>query len=412
MTSQGGDASQVDEEENEPAECECKYCEMPGLIEHMVQCPKFDEEIERGIYDPGWIHKECCENEFKENLSDCLDYCDEQHYLTYLKDITNELVNLTDLEMTDFKGAKSYISKDHTYMLSFEMNKLVESFRPLNIVDDVFEDVNEDILYIKDNMKNMQQYSLFNYKDIFERLEKIKKSYLSYDLYCVKNGPLFIKYDVGAISIGGAISPQNIGEKIDAPEIIRNLKDHYRYGETFFEFVLEPNVTELKAAIQSFSEDEYIRVVLCPLLQKMGYRNVSSVSFHGAGEGGADIRPFYKLNEFGNIIYYGSQAKAEKIHAKAGTEKGNVNKLINQIDELLRTPFISFIDNSEKKVGHVYIFNSQEITADAKIQLFSQYQNRSNINIIEIDEVVRATMEYKLTEDIMRYYHEKSRNAK
>jgi hypothetical protein len=188
LTSKEDDDSQVDEEENEPIECECKYCETTGLLEHMVHCQKFDEEIKRGMYDPGWIHKECCETEFKDNPSDCLEYCDEQHYLIYLKDIIDELVDLTDLKKTNFKGVESYFSKDHTYMLSFEMNKLVESFRPLNVVVDMFEDINNDIFYVKDNLKYIQQYSLANYNDIFDRLEKIKKSYLSYDLYCVKDG--------------------------------------------------------------------------------------------------------------------------------------------------------------------------------------------------------------------------------
>ena len=43
----------------------CEICESEDGIDFMVVCPEYSEDIERSII-PGWIHKECCEEEFIE----------------------------------------------------------------------------------------------------------------------------------------------------------------------------------------------------------------------------------------------------------------------------------------------------------------------------------------------------------
>ncbi|MCW3992098.1 MAG: hypothetical protein NWE79_05275, partial [Candidatus Bathyarchaeota archaeon] len=108
-------------------------------------------------------------------------------------------------------------------------------------------------------------------------------------------------------------------------------------------------------------------------------------------------------DEFGNIVYFGAQAKAKKVTGRAGSREGNVNELIDQVKKLFRTSFKSFIDNSEKKIGHAFIFTSQEITIDAKNQIFYEFENMSNISIVQIDAIVNSLLEHKMAEKIFDY---------
>jgi hypothetical protein len=46
----------------------------------------------------------------------------------------------------------------------------------------------------------------------------------------------------------------------------------------------------------------------------MPFENVKRVSYHGPEEKGIDIGPFYEIDRFGLISYFGAQVKNVKIH--------------------------------------------------------------------------------------------------
>lgn len=389
-------------EEDGHHEAICERCGDPDYIEDMIDCPRYQDTIER-VSIPGWLCLDCCKDEFKLNPEDCIDSCYEEAFSKFFQDVMTEIIDLSELEKKEYREVEAYFSKDGTYAISLEMDKYVESFRPLNIIVDTFNDEKENILYVKDNNRNIQKYILNNYDEVLSRLSTLENSYIGHELYCIKDGPLFITYNITDYSIGGMIAPISVGDEIDVINILKKLKEDYYEGESFFDIILEPDTEKLREIIQGLNEDNFIRVVLCPLFRKMKYQNVVPVSFHGPGESGADIYPFYKSNEFGKIVYYGAQAKAEKIHADASRKKGNVETLITQVKKLLRNSFKSFIDNTEKKIGHAFILNSHEFTPDAKNELFREFESRTNISIVEIDDILTAVIEYQLTEEILNY---------
>lgn len=173
--------------------------------------------------------------------------------------------------------------------------------------------------------------------------------------------------------------------------------------------MLQPHKEELKSMIQRLSEDELITVVLCPLLSSLGFKGVKRISFHGPGESGGDFHPFYKTNEFGKIVYYSAQAKAVKIHSKAGVKEGNVNQLIDQLKKLFRTPFKSFIDNTEKRISYAFVFSSRDITPEARDQFFHEIKNSQNVSFIDVDDMINFIVDRGLTDQILRYWERKQK---
>ena len=55
-----------------------------------------------------------------------------------------------------------------------------------------------------------------------------------------------------------------------------------------------------------------------------------------------------------------------------------------------------------------FIARAHEITLDAKNELFREFETRTNINIVEIDDILSAVIEYQLSEEILNYQRRKS----
>jgi hypothetical protein len=198
----------------------------------------------------------------------------------------------------------------------------LEPFKPLNVVTETFSDEEEGLLYAKDNQKSVILYSLDSVEEILERL-KIFEGWGTEE-FCIPNGPFCIVYQIAGLSIGAMLAPI-IKDEFDLNktgiDIATKYKEKYSEAEDFFGVEVRPNRENLKTKIQSLSEDELINVVLVPILCAQGFKGVKSVSFHGPSESGGDFHPFYKIDEFGKIIYYSAQAKARKIHANAIAKK-------------------------------------------------------------------------------------------
>lgn len=397
--------------EREPITKTCEICDGEGEIEYMVDCPKYSEVLEKGII-PGWIHAECCEEDFKSESKLCIENCDNENLFRNIAEFFEHCVDVKSLTKQEIKSVPVFMSDGGIFGITSQMDKFLESFKPLNIVTDIFLDKENGMVYVKDNQKNINLYSLSFYEEIRRRFSSFWL--FEPEEFCIKDGPLFLVYRFGKTVIGAMIAPRAVEADLCkmGVEVATKYKNRYLEAEEFFGVVLQPHKEDLKSIIQTLSENELIKGVLCPLLNSLGFKGVKSISFHGPGESGGDFHPFYKTNEFGKIVFYSAQAKAVKIHSKAGVREGNVNQLIDQIKKLFRTPFKSFIDNAEKRIGHAFILCSQDITPEARDQLFHEIENRQIVSFVDIDDIVNSILEQGISEQILKYCRKKERNNK
>ncbi len=400
-------------QEDEPIEEVCQSCGEIGEISNMIDCPRLAEDLGKHGIAPGLIHTYCCEEDFLIDPSGCIESCDNEELFENIETHSEECIDTKGLTKTELKGVPVFLSADRILGLTTHMNEFLESFKPLNVVVNVFQDIEDELVYVKDNQKNVNSYSLSHFKKLEDRLTSFSR--FDREEFCVKDGPLFLVYRYGAVSLGALLAPRTgIDTSVNlGVEVATKYKRMSQDAERFFGVVLQPHKEELKSVIQRLSEDELIDIVLCPLLSSLGFKGVKPISFHGPQESGADLRPFYKTNEFGKIIYYSAQAKAAKIHAKSGAKEGNVNQLIHQIKELFRTPFKSFIDNTEKRISYAFVFTSYDITPSARNQLFYAIENHQNVSFVDIDDLITLIIENKdLAEQILRYCERKQKTPK
>jgi hypothetical protein len=131
----------------------------------------------------------------------------------------------------------------------------------------------------------------------------------------------------------------------------------------------------------------------------MGFQAVSVNSFHGVGEAGQDIRPFYKAEEFGKRVYYAAQVKAIRIHANTARSSGNVQQLLLEARAALAKTFLDYSDNTTKKVDFVYCFLAREISPEAISQLKDSIgeQEFRRLIVVEGPEIARELCHYGLS---------------
>ena len=104
--------------------------------------------------------------------------------------------------------------------------------------------------------------------------------------------------------------------------------------------------------------DEFIR----PFLNRLGFLSVAEL--HGSQEFGKDF-VFAEVDRFGQMRYYGCQAK----HERSIRQGAMVDGLLSQIRQMFE---ISFALPNSAMVHHisaVYVFNDGEITANAQTQI-------------------------------------------
>jgi hypothetical protein len=174
------------------------------------------------------------------------------------------------------------------------------------------------------------------------------------------------------------------GESIDLHSILLDKfsEEIETYNQVFQMLVMPLGSIDFTSILHSLSEDELIRDVVVPLLEELGFRSVTSITHHGMGELGNDIKPFYLDNAFGLREYYSVQTKAVKIHSKSG-KKGHVNEVIDQMKTALTMPFIDPSDNSEKRIDHFIIISSHDFTPDARRQIEQVSKGKRDIMIID-----------------------------
>jgi HEAT repeat protein len=120
--------------------------------------------------------------------------------------------------------------------------------------------------------------------------------------------------------------------------------------------------------LRKFKEKPLIDNVIIPLLEKMGFKNITVT--HGSLEKGKDLL-FYKENEFEEREYTGVQVKAVDIHGRAG-EKGNATEILNQAQQSFTHEFHDTYDNKTKNIDRYIVMTSGNISEAARESIGGQ----------------------------------------
>lgn len=109
-------------------------------------------------------------------------------------------------------------------------------------------------------------------------------------------------------------------------------------------------------------EAEFREKFVKPLLNRLGYYGVSEQ--HGTQEFGKDF-VFSELHRLGGMRHYAAQVK----HEERMTQGASIDGLLSQVRQAFATLFTRADSPGECYVSSVYVFNSGEITSNAKKQL-------------------------------------------
>lgn len=150
----------------------------------------------------------------------------------------------------------------------------------------------------------------------------------------------------------------------------------------------QTQLIEREAKLALFSENELIDLVLIPLLNKMQYLGVQRNAFHGPGEYGRDIMPFYKYGDFNERIYYAAQVKVGDVSAKSGAGS-SVYTLMDQARAILSVSFVDKFDATRKRVDRALLVCSGRISSDARHLLEEFSEGRREIILVEGDDLIR-----------------------
>jgi hypothetical protein len=111
-------------------------------------------------------------------------------------------------------------------------------------------------------------------------------------------------------------------------------------------------------------EADFRETFVKPLLNRLGYFGVSEQ--HGTQEFGKDF-VFSDLHRLGGMRHYAAQVK----HEKKISQGASVDGLLSQVRQAFAKPFKRADSPRECHVSAVYVFNSGEVTDNAKEQLLS-----------------------------------------
>jgi hypothetical protein len=149
---------------------------------------------------------------------------------------------------------------------------------------------------------------------------------------------------------------------------------------------------QLTAYLEKASEDEIINEVLLPLFRQLGFHRITSGGHKDkALEYGKDIWMKYTLPTM-HVIYFGIQAKRDKLDAAGMTKDGNANiaEILNQVHMMLGHEIFDPELNRRVLVDHAFIVAGGEITKAARNWLGNKLDTskRSQILFMDRDDIL------------------------
>jgi hypothetical protein len=149
---------------------------------------------------------------------------------------------------------------------------------------------------------------------------------------------------------------------------------------------------QLVAYLNRASEDELIEDVLLPLFRQMGFHRITSAGHKDkALEYGKDIWMKYTLPTQ-NVLYFGIQAKKDKLDASGVSKPGNVNvsEIYNQVLMMLGHEIFDPETNRRVLVDHAFIVAGGEITKAARNWLGNKLDatKRSQVMFMDRNDIL------------------------
>lgn len=149
---------------------------------------------------------------------------------------------------------------------------------------------------------------------------------------------------------------------------------------------------ELAAYLDTCSEDELIEEVLLPLLRQLGFHRITAAGHKDkALEYGKDVWMKYTLST-GHVIYFGIQAKKDKLDSSGVTKHGNANmaEIHNQVLMMLGHEIFDSDIGKRVLVDHAFIVAGGTITKAARNWLGNKLDasKRSQILFIDRDDIL------------------------
>jgi hypothetical protein len=178
-----------------------------------------------------------------------------------------------------------------------------------------------------------------------------------------------------------SISPKGEPEKLQVPNPHRVFTDvESKRRETLLNY------------LKKISEDELIEDVLLPLFRQMGFHRITAAGHKDkALEYGKDIWMKYTLPTQ-HVLYFGIQAKKDKLDATGKTKAGNINVAEIHTQALMMLGHVIFDPETSKRVlvDHAFIVSAGEITKQARNWLGEKLDasQRSQILFMERDDIV------------------------
>ncbi|MBN9106842.1 MAG: hypothetical protein J0I14_17770 [Propionibacteriaceae bacterium] len=149
---------------------------------------------------------------------------------------------------------------------------------------------------------------------------------------------------------------------------------------------------QLSAYLDNCSEDDLIEEVLLPLFRQLGYHRITATGHKDkALEYGKDVWMRYTLPTQ-HILYFGIQAKKDKLDASGVTRAGNANmaEIYNQVLMMLAHEIFDPETNRRVLVDHAFIVAGGEITKAARNWLGNALDatKRSQIMFMDRDDIL------------------------
>lgn len=150
---------------------------------------------------------------------------------------------------------------------------------------------------------------------------------------------------------------------------------------------------ELSRFIDGCSEDDLIEEVLLPLFRQLGFQRVSAAGHKDKVlEYGKDVWMRFVLPTQ-HVLYFGLQAKKDKLDAAASTRNSNIAEIYNQLLMMIGHEIFDPETSKKALVDHAFIVAGGEITKQARNWLGGK-----------LDATKRSQILFMDREDILNLY--------
>ncbi len=210
-----------------------------------------------------------------------------------------------------------------------------------------------------------------------------------------------VTLDLTDLVLSGYLDAERISELYD--DFFRLMLRRITLDYRIYGFVIDEDPRlriRLRERIEGLGEDELIRYILLPLLERMGFERLRRVDFHGPGEFGSDILPFRFRTPLGTLEYYAVQAKAMPIHGSS-SHRGNAAEIVSQATQALAVSFVDDLDNERKRLDKFIVATNKNISASARHFIESTIEGRRSLLFMDVDRLIDLLVEHRLAQYVL-----------